>query len=55
MCTNKEAIENAIASMKMEGFVVSEQSKQMFEQLLNHEITFKEYLSLALKKVGITV
>ena len=49
MCTNKEAVENAAASMEMEGFQVSEQSKLWCEQLLNHEITFDEYLARALK------
>ena len=43
MCTNKEAIENAAASVEMEGFKVSEQSKVWCEQLL------------ALKQVGVTV
>ncbi len=54
MCTNKEAIENAAASVEMEGFKVSEQSKVWCEQMLNHEITFEEYLALALKQVGVT-
>lgn len=54
MCTNKEAVENAAASIKMEGFAVSEQSKQWCEQLLNHEITFEEYLARALKQVGVS-
>ena len=52
--TNKEAVENAAASMEMEGFQVSEQSKLWCEQLLNHEITFDEYLARALKQVGVS-
>ena len=55
MCSNKEAIENAVASIKMEGFTVSEQSKQWCEKYLNHEITFDEYLARALKQVGVSV
>ena len=54
LCTNKEAVENAAASIEMEGFNVSEQSKLWCEQLLNHEITFEEYLARALKQVGVS-
>lgn len=54
MCTNKEAIENAAASVEMEGFKISEQSKVWCEQLLNHEITFDQYLALALKQAGVS-
>ena len=54
MCTKKEAIENAAASVEMKGFTVCEQSTEWSEKLLNHEITFEEYLALALKKVGVT-
>lgn len=53
MCTNKEAIENA-ASVEMEGFKISEQSKVWCEQLLNYEITFDQYLALALKQAGVS-
>ena len=53
MCTNKEAIENAAASVEMVGFKISEESKVWCEQLLNHEITFDQYLALALKRVGV--
>lgn len=54
LCTNKEAIENAAASVEMEGFNISEQSKVWCEQLLNHEITFDQYLALALKQAGVS-
>ena len=54
MCTNKEAIENAAASVEMEGFKVSEQSKVWCEQLLNQETTFDQYLALALKQAGVS-
>ena len=37
MCTNKEAIENAAASVEMEGFKITEQDKQWGEKLLNKE------------------
>lgn len=54
MCSNREAIENATASLEMEGFKVSEQSKIWCEKLLNKEITFDEYLAFALKQVGVS-
>lgn len=50
MCTNKEAIENAAASVEMEGFKITEQDKQWGEKLLNKEITFDEYMEYALKE-----
>ncbi len=53
MCTNKEAVENAAASIEMEGFIISEQSKILCEKLLNNEITFEEYLAFALKQAGV--
>ena len=54
MCTNKETIENAAASVEMEEFKVIEQSKVWCEQLLNHEIIFDQYLALALKQAGVS-
>ena len=54
MCTNKEAIENAAASVEMEGLKVSEQSKVWCEKYLNHEISFDQYLALALKQAGVS-
>ncbi len=55
MCTNKEAIENAAASVEMEGFKITEQDKQWGEKLLNKEITFDEYFAYALNKSGVTM
>ncbi|MBQ7504777.1 MAG: hypothetical protein IJT79_05605 [Ruminococcus sp.] len=54
MPNNIEAIENATASLEMEGFSVTDQDKQWCEKLLNKEITFDDYLAYALKKSGIT-
>lgn len=54
MCTKKEAIENAAASIEMEGFTISEQSKEWCEKYLNHEISFDEYLTFALKQIEVS-
>ncbi len=54
MRSNREAIENAAASIEMEGFIITEQNKAWCEKLLNNEITFDEYLKYALKQVGVT-
>jgi hypothetical protein len=54
MCSNREAIENAAASVEMEGFKITEQDKKWCEKLQNKEITFDEYLSYALKQAGVT-
>lgn len=53
MCTIKEAIENAAASIEMEGFSISEQIKKWCEKYLNREFTFEQYLALAFKQVGV--
>lgn len=55
MCTNKEAIENAAASVEMEGFKITEQDKQWGEKLLNKEIDFDEYFAYALNESEVTV
>ena len=54
MCSREKAIENAVASVEMEGFHVDEQTKIMCEKLLKNEITFEEYLAFTLKSVGVT-
>lgn len=53
LCTIKEAIENAAASIEMEGFSISEQIKKWCEKYLNREFTFEQYLALAFKQVGV--
>lgn len=44
--TLKKAMENAEASINMEGFTVSESCKELCEKLMKKEITFEEYLRL---------
>lgn len=48
-----KAIENAVASVEMEGFSVDEQSKEWCKQLLNNEITMEQYISLLKQSVGV--
>lgn len=50
----KTAINNAEASLNMEGLFVSEQTKSLCEKLLTKEITMPEYLSLVKEKAGVT-
>ena len=48
--TIEKAINNAAASVEMEGYHIDEQSKEWCRQLLRKEITTEEYISLVKKK-----
>ncbi len=50
----KIAIDNAEASLNMEGLSVSEQSKSLCEKLLAKEITMAEYVTFVKNKAGVT-
>ena len=54
MCSREKAIDNAVASVEMEGFKVDKETKELCAILLKGEITFQEYLALSLKSVGVT-
>ena len=54
MCSREKALENAVASIEMEGFTVDEETKEMCYKLLKGEIPFEEYLAYLLKSVGVT-
>ncbi len=54
MCDNRTAVENATASIEMEGFKVSEESKAMCEKVLDGKMSFEEYLTYSLKRAGVT-
>lgn len=47
----QQAIANATASLKMEGFVVTEQQKELAERLLKEEITKEQYIEMTLKLI----
>ena len=49
------ALSNAEASLKMEGFSVSEQTKSLCAKLLSQEITMAEYLEFVKQKAGVIV
>lgn len=51
----EKAIENAVASIEMEGFSVDEQSKVWCKQLLNNEISMEQYISLVKHSAGVIV
>ena len=42
--TNEKAINNATASLEMEGFFIRLKYKKLCEKLLNKEITMAEYI-----------
>ena len=48
-----KAIENAVASVEMEGFSIDEQSKDLCRKLLNQEISMEQYISLIKQSVGV--
>ena len=48
-----KAIENAVASVEMEGFSVDEHSKDLCRKLLNNEISMQQNISLIKQSVGV--
>ena len=50
----KIALNNAEASLNMEGLTVSEYVKSLCEKLLSQKITMAEYLELVKQKAGVT-
>ena len=49
-----KAIENAVASVEMEGCQIDEQSKEWCKKLLLNEITMEEDIELVKLKAGVT-
>lgn len=47
--TVKKAIDNASASLEMEGLHVSDALKSLLLQKLNHEISMEEYIRIAME------
>ena len=50
----EQIIENAAASVEMEGYTIDSKSKEC-QKLLRNEITMQEYISLVKKKAGVKV
>lgn len=53
--TIERAIQNAKASVEMEGIPISDETLELCRQLLEHEISYEEYLRLAFAKAGVQV
>lgn len=49
-----KAIDNAVASVEMEGFYINEQCKDWCRMLLNNEISMEQYISLVKQSAGVT-
>lgn len=50
-----KAINNATASLEMEGLYVSDELKALFIRKLNNEITMEEYIKLAMELKGVKI
>lgn len=50
-----KAIDNASASLEMEGLHVSGELKKLLIRRLNNEISMEEYISLAMELKGVRV
>lgn len=51
----EKAINNAVASIEMEGFLIDEQSKMLCRKLLLNEITMEQYIALVKQRAGVNV
>ncbi len=49
----EQAMNNALASVNMEGLFVDEQSKNWCKMLLLNEITMEQYISFVKEKSGV--
>ena len=48
-----KAIENAVASVKMEGYMVDSECVQWCKKLLEKEISMEQYIALVKQKSGV--
>lgn len=49
----EQIIENAAASVEMEGYTIDSKSKEWCRKLLRNVITMQEYISLIKEKAGV--
>ncbi|MBQ6067459.1 MAG: antitoxin VbhA family protein [Clostridia bacterium] len=49
-----KAINNAAASVEIEGYHIDEQTKEWVRLLLEEKITMEEYIALVMKQTGVT-
>ena len=50
-----KAIENAVASVKLEGYQVDSECLQWCKKLLEKEINMEQYITLVKQKAGVVV
>lgn len=50
----ERAINNAAASVEMEGYHIDEQSREWCRMLLNRELSMEQYIQLVKEKAGVT-
>ena len=48
------AINNAAASVEMEGYHIDEKSREWCRMLLNKELSMEQYIQLVKEKAGVT-
>ncbi len=48
-----KSIENSAASLKMEGYTITDDIKDLCERLRTKEITMDEYINIVLSKHGV--
>jgi len=53
--TAERAVDNAVASVEMEGFHVSEETKELCMKVLNGQMDYATYLMLAKQRAGVAV
>lgn len=53
--TTERAIQNAKTSVEMEGISISDETVELCRQLLEHQISYEEYLRIAFAKAGVHV
>lgn len=49
-----KAINNAAASVEIEGYHIDERTKEWVRLLLEEKITMEEYIALVMKQTGVT-
>ena len=51
--TAERAVDNAVASVEMEGFRISEEAKALCMQVLNGQMDKDTYIALAMQRAGV--
>ena len=50
----EKAINNAVFSTEMEGYIIDDTAKELCRKLLKKEITMEEYISFVKSNAGVT-